>query len=309
MILTIILATHTICSVMIFGETVFQINHARRYRKHIFKCVPGDDCRFECNNIYQVGTSDWSSCNLDEDMSHGSCECSTIRCSDGGYNCQIGCEKQNSCYMNDIYCGDGSVCNIYCRDMHACSHANIYCGDGSICNIYCLGYHSCVSMDFYCGANSNCSVECNAYGQYGTSNVGDPNIGRSCYYSRIYASDSNFLKVDVYNNLEAAKEMILYTPNTDSFSPTVIKCGINTYDTSNYQYACDQMEIHSVDGWNDVELQTIMSANDVFVDYDSSDQTMYCGANGEFFCHGWNINGNLMECHGDITICNTYSLP
>eukprot|EP01084_Bolivina_argentea_P216112 367148_1 len=286
------------------AETLFSITHPTRYRMKTFQCVPNDDCRFECNNVATTeGTYVHSSCTTEVNSAfhHGSCECSKIYCSAGGYNCNIACNRRSSCYYNHIYCGNNSICNVHCDDLYSCQYASIHCGDNSECNLYCHGERSCENSAFYCGTNSNCTIDCN--GDTSTSNV-----NYECQIMVVRAEDSNSLKIDVYNNYKSATEMRVYAPNTPSTSPTVIRCGINTFDQTSSQLPCSEMKIYAVEGWNDVELQLGMTAFDVFGDYTSKEHQMYCGVNNEFFCLGWTTNGNLMQCDSDITICNTYTL-
>eukprot|EP01084_Bolivina_argentea_P216113 367149_1 len=296
----------TLQSIFVTSDTLFNITHATRYRMKTFTCVPNEDCRFECNNIAQIGSAESSGCSPDISVSavysYGSCECAEIHCSDGGYNCHIGCNRQNSCYHNKIYCGDNSICNVYCNDVYSCNHAHVHCGDNSTCNLYCHSRFSCQQVALYCGNNSNCRIYCNA-------DISSFNgYSHECQSMIVYAQDSNSLSIDVYNNLKAAELMTVYAPNTGISSPTVIHCGINTFVQSNSQLSCNQMTIYSVEGWNDVQIQLGMTAADVFGDYSSKEHQMYCGLNNEYFCFGWAPNGNLMQCDSDITICNTYTL-
>ncbi len=90
----------------------------------------------------------------------------------------------------------------------------------------------------------------------------------------------------------------------------IIKCGIDTYNTSLARYSCDLITIHSNQGWNNVQLQiNWVTVDNVFEDYTLSNQRMYCGLHDEYFCFGYAQNGNLMQWHTYIAICNTYTLP
>eukprot|EP01084_Bolivina_argentea_P172784 299267_1 len=223
-------------------------------------------------------------------------------CPDGGYNCNIYCNEQNGCYNNTINCGNSSMCNIQCRGYRSCSSAKIYCGHQSQCNIFCHGGNSCESVQLDCGTNSNCSIQCNAYGQYGNAAT---NKHYECSYMTIKATQSNSLTIDVYNNLYSALSMEVYTPNTQNSSPTVIRCGIADNVPSSMQYSCDKIQIHSAEGWNDVQLELAMNANDVFTDYTDQNQAMFCGIHDEYFCYG--LTGD-MRCDDNIVICNNKTL-
>eukprot|EP01084_Bolivina_argentea_P172787 299271_1 len=223
-------------------------------------------------------------------------------CSDGEYNCNVYCNEQNGCYNNTIKCGNSSICNIHCRGYRSCSAATVYCGDQSQCNIFCHGGNSCDSIQFECGINSNCSIQCNAYGQYGDTST---NKGYECSYMIVKATQSNSLNIDVYNNLYSALSMEIYAPNTLNSSPTVIRCGIDVNDMSSAQYSCDQIQIHSIEGWNDVQLELAKNVNDIFGDYTDQNQAMFCGLHDEYFCYGLNDN---MECDNNIVICNNKTL-
>eukprot|EP01084_Bolivina_argentea_P297129 511820_1 len=333
---TFILLILSFCDVANSAQTtIFSISSVAetRYFNQNFDCVPGADCQFSCNSLGFTGSGGLTqhACTMDNSYySNGGCACSTITCSDG-FNCDISCNKQNSCQSNTFSCGNDSTCNIFCTESDSCASGTLNCGTGSTCSIHCRGYgscsglninveedavlnlycnggHSCFHGNVNCGENSNCSVYCEAYGQYGDSNS---NFGFECAEMEINAANSNSLSIDVYNDEYAAQNMVVYAPNNDASSPTIIKCGISDHSAASGKYSCDEMKIYSVEGWNDVELQlNWVTAANVFVDYTSENQKMFCGPGYNFFCYGW-MEDTVdidMQCHDDIVICNNPTL-
>ena len=210
--------------------------------------------------------------NIDCGFEANACRSQHISCIENN-TCIVDCQAVNGCRESTINCMTNQDCHIATRHKESMRDSVINCPNNADCFM-----DGTPANDGYLGAEINCGINGNCYFLYNDTKM---NISNFHSFLTFNATNSDYIKIEKYGNMNLDSTSSIYCPNTnnnnnndnDENSDFGSNCDIFCGGWSN---SCDNLNVYSDEGFTNVRI-TVTGSNEMTFE----NSYMHCDYDGD----------------------------